>query len=252
MVGVIALIMVGLATWYLVNFFRRDPDDDAPPARWRSKAVGELMLDGRRTSSTGLFSRRASTRLRAQRVKGRPGAEALVGRLDIHLKAILAWIYAAETRLETSARRVSLHGGGFMDWPWTFVPVIPAYRIAVDGRPFGRFEIGETEIVGRDLSGGEIGRWHTGVRLGAVLEVDEPVYGLLKLPGRATAQLRVPRRRQPGGGRFDFENLPFFRDLNRDDDEVTEIWLLAFATLSAQSSLLLLDRSPDRPKAINA
>lgn len=251
MVGVMALAMVGMAAWYFQDKFRPSREDTLQPAKWRGKALGELKLEGRRSSSIGPFSRKASSMLRAERVKGRPGAEALVARLDIKLKAILAWIYASETTLITSQRRISLHGGGFMDWPWTFVPATPTYRVAVDGKALGRFEIGDTEVIGRDAAGAEIGRWYTGARLGAVLEADEPVYGLLKLPGRATAKLRVPRRRLLGRGRFDFENVPFFRDLDRDDDGVTEIWLLAFATLAAQSSLLLLDRSPGRPKAIN-
>ena len=252
MVGALALIMVGVAVWYLINFFRNDPEENAAPAKWRSKALGELMLDGRRTSSTGPFSRKASTRLRVDRIKGRPGNEALVGRLDIQLKTILTWVYASETTLTTTARRIALRGGGFMDWPWTFVPATPRYTIEVDGERFGRFEIGETEVIARDAAGTEVGRWQTGVRLGAVLRENEPVYGMLKLPGCAAAKLRVPRRRLLEYKWFDFEAVPFFLDLERNDDEATETWLLAFVTLAAMASLLLLTRSPDGPRPINS
>ena len=51
---------------------------------------------------------------------------------------------------------------------------------------------------------------------------------------------------------FDFEGVPFFLDLKRGDDEATETWLLAFATLAAMASLLLLVRSPDGPRPINS
>lgn len=244
--------MVAVAAGFLINFFRKEPGDDVAPAKWRSKALGELTLDGRRTSSTSLFSRKASTRLRVERVKGRPGSEALVGRLDIDLKAILAWIYASQTILTTSGQRITLRGGGFMDWPWTFVPATSRYNIEVDGKRFGRFEIDDTEVIARDATGTEIGRWQTGVRLGAVLRESEPVYGMLKLPGRASAKLRVPRRRLLEYKWFDFENVPFFLDLERNDDASTETWVLAFATLAAMASLLLLIRSPDGPRPINS
>jgi hypothetical protein len=210
------------------------------------------MLDGRRTASTGLLSRKAAIGLRVQRIKGRPGAEALVGRLDIRFKAILAWIYASEITLTTTERVITLRGGGFVDWPWTFVPATASYAIDVDGERFGRFELSESEVVARDSAGTEVGRWHTGARLGAVLHEDEPAYGVLKLPGRASARLRVPRRRLLEYKWFDFENVPFFLELEREDAEATETWLLAFATLAAMASLLLLVRSPDGPRPINS
>ena len=65
-------------------------------------------------------------------------------------------------------------------------------------------------------------------------------------------QLRVPRRRLLEYKWFDFEAVPFFLDLERNDDEATETLLLAFVTLAAMASLLLLTRSPDGPRPINS
>lgn len=252
LVGAVALVMIGVAVWYLRNFFRRDPEDEVAPAKWRGRALGQLVLDGRRSSAMGFLGRKASARLRIDRTKGRPASEALVGRLDIAFSAILAWIYASRTTLTTSERQVSLRGGGFMDWPWTFVPHVPHYTIEVDGERLGRFEIGATEVIGRDAAGEEIGRWQVGARLGAPMSDNAPRYGVLKLPGRASARLRVPRRRMLELKWFDFEGVPFLLDLEREEDDTTEVWLLAFVTLAAMASLLLLVRSPDGPRPINS
>jgi hypothetical protein len=239
---------VAVSVWYLTNFFRRDPHETQAIGRWQGR-LGELQFTGYRGNSVGAFHRTAWSMMRVGRRKGRPASEAIVARLEISLSTILAWAYASRSTLTTSARRIELSGGGFMDWPWTFVPKAAGYAISIDGVPFGRFDISDTEVIGRDRTGIEIGRWHTGVRIGSPLTSTAPVYGALRLPGLGSGKLRVPLRRALEDRWFDFEGLPFLIDAEGGED--AEPWLLAFVMLAAQASLYLLARSPDRPQPIN-
>lgn len=209
-----------------------------------SAELQNLGLDGRWSSSANWFRRNAETAI----VAATRGRRTKVGAIKVRLDAMLFWVVRAEIELSLPGRRVVLTGDGLWDWPWTLAPAFTTLEVVVDGKQLGRLEITDAAVIARDLAGVEIGRWHTGRPIGSALIGDEPHYAALRLPGHATAKLRLPLRRTESRRLYDFEGKAFLIDIEANAKAAP--WLLAFLALAAQASLHLLSRSPDRARPV--